>query len=71
MSSVQTILRASWNANDDPTDPLVREFYETLGAYEQLLTEKNGSTTIASRTAMTGEIMTLCILLEKSSAADL
>ena len=38
------------NANDDPTDPLVRDFYETLGAYEQLLTEKNGSTTIASRT---------------------
>jgi hypothetical protein len=26
------------NANDDPADPLVRDFYETLGAYEQLLT---------------------------------
>jgi hypothetical protein len=38
------------NANDDPSDPLVRDFYETLAAYEQLLTEKNGSTTIASRT---------------------
>jgi hypothetical protein len=38
------------NANDDPADPLVRDFYATLGAYEQLLTEKNGSTTIASRT---------------------
>lgn len=38
------------NANDDPTDPLVRDFYETLGAYEQLLTEKNGSTTTAART---------------------
>ena|SRR5438132_10828098 len=38
------------NANDDPSDPLVRNFYETLAAYEQLLTEKNGSTTVASRT---------------------
>jgi hypothetical protein len=38
------------SANDDPSDPLVRDFYETLAAYEQLLTEKNGSTTIASRT---------------------
>jgi len=38
------------NANDDPSDPLVRDFYETLAAYEQLLTEKNGSTTVASRT---------------------
>jgi hypothetical protein len=36
--------------NEDPTDPLVRDFFETLAAYEQLLTEKNGSTTIASRT---------------------
>src|SRR5262249_24135043 len=35
---------------DDPSDPLVRDFYETLGAYEQLLTEKNGSNTPASRT---------------------
>jgi hypothetical protein len=35
---------------DDPDDPLVRDFYETLAAYEQLLTEKNGKTTIASRT---------------------
>src|SRR5262245_9782081 len=38
------------NANDDPTDPLVRDFYETLGAYEQLLTEKNHKTTQAART---------------------
>jgi hypothetical protein len=38
------------NANDDPSDPLVRDFYETLAAYEQLLTEKNGSTTVATRT---------------------
>ena len=36
--------------NDDPDDPLVRDFYETLAAYEQLLTEKNGRNTIASRT---------------------
>jgi hypothetical protein len=36
--------------NDDPADPLVREFYETLAAYEQLLTEKNGKTTVATRT---------------------
>jgi hypothetical protein len=28
------------HANDDPADPLVRDFYERLGAYEQLLTEK-------------------------------
>ena len=38
------------NANDDPSDPLVRDFYKTLAAYEQLLTEKNGRNTIASRT---------------------
>ena len=36
--------------NDDPSDPMVQDFYETLAAYEQLLTEKNGTTTIASRT---------------------
>jgi hypothetical protein len=35
---------------DDPDDPLVRDFYETLAAYEQLLTEKNGKNTTASRT---------------------
>jgi hypothetical protein len=38
------------SANDDPNDPMVRDFYETLGAYEQLLTEKNGHATAASRT---------------------
>jgi hypothetical protein len=38
------------NVNDDPSDPLGRDFYETLAAYERLLTEKNGSTTVASRT---------------------
>jgi hypothetical protein len=31
-------------------DPLHRDFYETLAAYEQLLTQKNGRTTKASRT---------------------
>lgn len=34
----------------DQTDPLHRDFYETLAAYEQLLTQKNGRTTKASRT---------------------
>ncbi len=38
------------SANDDPNDPLVKEFYETLAAYEQLLTEKNGRTQPAHRT---------------------
>ena len=37
------------SAYDDPFDPLIREFHETLAAYEQLLTEKNGRTTKASR----------------------
>jgi hypothetical protein len=37
-------------ANDDPSDPLVRDFYETLAAYEQLLSEKNGRNTSAART---------------------
>lgn len=31
-------------------DPLEREFYATLAAYEELLTAKNGRTTKASRT---------------------
>ena len=34
----------------DQTDPLHRDFYQTLAAYEQLLTEKNHRTTRASRT---------------------
>jgi hypothetical protein len=38
------------NENDDPNDPMVREFFMTLAAYEQLLTEKNGRTTAAART---------------------
>lgn len=37
-------------ANDDPSDPLVRDFFKVLAAYEQLLTEKNSRTTLASRT---------------------
>lgn len=37
---------------DDPRDPLIRAFHETLTAYEQLLTEKNGRNTSASRTRM-------------------
>src|SRR3954464_10099769 len=40
----------SGNEHDDPNDPLVRDFYETLAAYEQLLTEKNGKNTPATRT---------------------
>lgn len=35
---------------DDPADPLVRDFHETLAAYEQLLTEKNQKNTPATRT---------------------
>ena len=31
-------------------DPLEREFYQVLNAYEELLTEKNGRTTKANRT---------------------
>ena len=38
------------NEHDDPADPLIRDFRETLAAYEQLLTEKNERTTLASRT---------------------
>ena len=36
--------------NDDPSDPLMAEFFETLAAYEQLLSEKNGRQTPAART---------------------
>ncbi|WP_292532497.1 hypothetical protein [Methylocystis sp.] len=34
----------------DQSDPRHRDYYETLAAYEQLLTEKNGRTTRANRT---------------------
>jgi hypothetical protein len=33
-------------------DPLEREFYDVLNAYEELLTEKNGRTTKANRTRL-------------------
>ena len=36
--------------NDDPNDPLIHRFHETLAAYEQLLSEKNHSNTPATRT---------------------
>jgi hypothetical protein len=36
----------------DQTDPLHRDFYQTLAAYEQLLTLKNGRATRASRTRL-------------------
>ena len=36
--------------HDDPDDPLMRDFYETMAAYEQLLTEKSGRNIIATRT---------------------
>ena len=29
--------------HSDPSDPLIGDFFQTLGAYEQLLTEKMGS----------------------------
>lgn len=35
---------------EDPSDPLVRDFFSMLAAYEQLLTEKNGRNTPANRT---------------------
>lgn len=36
----------------DQTDPLHRDFYETLAAYEHLLSQKNGRATRASRTRL-------------------
>jgi hypothetical protein len=36
--------------NDDPNDPLVRDFFRTLAAYEQLLAEKHGYNVPANRT---------------------
>jgi hypothetical protein len=38
----------------DQKDPLHRDFYQALAAYEQLLTEKNGRTTRASKTEEQG-----------------
>jgi hypothetical protein len=37
--------------NENPDDPLVRRFHETLAAYEQLLTEKNNKKTLAAKDA--------------------
>jgi hypothetical protein len=42
--------------NEDPNDPLVRDFYEALAAYEQLLTEKNNKKTLASRTRQVASV---------------
>lgn len=36
--------------HEDPNDPLVKDFWLTISAYEQLLTEKNDRKTIAART---------------------
>jgi hypothetical protein len=49
-SVLEQYCRLIGKQNDDPSDPLVQDFYETLAAYEQLLSEKNGRTTLASRT---------------------
>src|SRR4051794_22647679 len=38
------------DGHDDPNDPLVRDFWVTVAAYEQLLSEKNERRTAASRT---------------------
>jgi hypothetical protein len=38
------------DGHDDPNDPLVRDFWVTVAAYEQLLSEKNERCTPASRT---------------------
>ena len=38
------------DGQDDPNDPLVRDFWMTVAAYEQLLSEKNERRTAASRT---------------------
>lgn len=47
----------------DYSDPLEREFYATLAAYEELLKEKNGRTTRASytRRALKGKGVTGCL----------
>lgn len=49
-SVFRRLCELSGDFHEDPDDPLTRHFYETLAAYEQLLTEKNGSNTRASRT---------------------
>jgi hypothetical protein len=37
-------------AHDDPNDPMVKDFWVMIAAYEQLLSEKNEKRTAASRT---------------------
>lgn len=49
-SVFRRLCELSGAVHQDPEDPLIRDFYETLAAYEQLLTEKNGSNTRATRT---------------------
>ena len=46
----QRLCQLHGTLNEDPDDTLIKEFWETLGAYEQLLSEKNGRKTSASRT---------------------
>lgn len=36
--------------HEDASDPMIRDFYVMLAAYEQCLTEKNGRNTAATRT---------------------
>jgi predicted site-specific integrase-resolvase len=50
-SVLEQYCRLIGKENEDPSDPLVQDFYETLAAYERLLSEKNGRTTLASRTS--------------------
>src|SRR3954471_7727403 len=38
------------DGHDDPNDPLVRDFWVTVAAYEHLLSEKNERRTAAART---------------------
>jgi hypothetical protein len=46
----EAFLRLCSLEGGDQADPLHHDFYATLAAYEELLTEKNGRTTRASRT---------------------
>jgi hypothetical protein len=49
-AAFKRMCRLVGSENDNPADPLIRDFHETLAAYEQPLTEKNGRLTSASRT---------------------
>lgn len=46
----EAFLRLCTLEGGNQDDPLHRDFYATLAAYEELLTEKNGRTTRANRT---------------------